>query len=188
MALCFISGSAFAAVDLSAYSLWGDAVPAPREIRLEGDFAAVRVPSDLRDAVAGLGHHPIPLVAARFMPGTARSAIIVGLRMRSGEAPSAFSVLEASVRRISEHAGFHLKKIIGSQPIPNSADTAVVILGDAPVSKLGALMGDSEIVKVLPAPRSSSPAQAQDFLSYATSRTPWLILLTIVMAVLSFLK
>ncbi|MFH2204256.1 MAG: hypothetical protein ABIJ96_14145 [Elusimicrobiota bacterium] len=81
--------------------------------------------------------------------------ILVGVRIPPESSPT--EALKLAVARLSESAGFELKKTIGYQRIPGTSKMVLIVSGRVPVRRLSRVMADPAVVKVAPAPGSAAP-------------------------------
>ncbi|MEK7857930.1 MAG: hypothetical protein AAB320_02205 [Elusimicrobiota bacterium] len=112
--------------------------------------------------------------------------VLIGIRV-----PDAGSAREVSERVLKTLAaeGFRWKRTIGTQQAPGSSQMVVVVEGVSPITALSKLLGHPELVKIVPAPEAAlreEPAprslwQPAEFLAYATDRSPWLLLITLLL-------
>jgi hypothetical protein len=120
--------------------------------------------------------------------------LLAGVRIPQGASPSA--ALAAALERLSKRAAFRIRKVIGYQAIPGTSQMVIVITGRVPVSNISRVLGDPDIVKVVPSPdaASANPDKAavqagllsKRFFAYAASKEPrllgWTLLLTFALA------
>jgi hypothetical protein len=122
-------------------------------------------------------------------PRETRGEFVVGLRV--DDASRAREGVDAGVRALTSAAGFRLTRVIGLETAPDGRAVAVVF-GSLPLSRMAKAMSLSEVAKILPAggePPSpaagGAPAPRQGltgFMRFAAERGPWLIILTLLLA------
>jgi hypothetical protein len=130
--------------------------------------------------------------AAPSAPSETRSEFLVGLRLDG--AARARAGVDAGVRALASSAGFRLTRVVGLETAPDGSVVAVAA-GTLPLSRLSNAMALSEVVKIsplgaeVPAPVAAAAplpaARAQSlagFARFAVARSPWLILLTLLLA------
>lgn len=114
----------------------------------------------------------------------ARGEFVVGIRVRSGDPTPVAQLFSRVLRDLARQADFQWRRTIGYQAVPGSRDLALVVVGEAPLRKLGPLMAHPDVVKVLPSPdgplagRGAQPPPRQGFLAYVLGHAPLLVLLT----------
>ncbi|MFI5347575.1 MAG: hypothetical protein ACHQ51_14465 [Elusimicrobiota bacterium] len=132
-------------------------------------------------------------VETRARPSAPRETageFVVGLRV---DDPSrARESVDLGVRALTSAAGFRLTRVIGLETAPDGRSVAVVA-GTLPLSRLAKAMALSEVAKILPAggePPSPTAGGAprppvsglSGFMRFAAERGPWLIILTLLLA------
>jgi len=123
------------------------------------------------------------------LPDAPLTELLVGIRIPPGSPPGAS--LSAALERLSAQAAFRVKRIIGYQTIPGTSQMVLVVAGKVPVSSIPRVLGDRDIVKVVPSPdagpaAAERPASRREFVSrrffsYAASREPRLLLGTLLL-------
>ncbi len=117
-----------------------------------------------------------------------RGDFVVGIRVRAEDPGPIGGTFSRVVRELSGSADFRWRRTVGYQGIPGSRDLALIVVGDAPLRRLGDLMAHPDVVKVLPSPdaaaarlRPDSGAPRESFVSYALLRAPVLVALTVLL-------
>jgi len=114
---------------------------------------------------------------------------LIGLRV--DDAAHARAGVDAGVRALNA-SGFRLARVLGLETAPDGRSVAVVA-GSLPLSSLSKAMSLTEVAKIMPAggeppaPASGGAAAPQapglaGFMRFAASRGPWLIILTLLLA------
>jgi hypothetical protein len=140
--------------------------------------AALQVPS-----VARLEVNP----AARQAAPETSTDMLMGVRV-----PRDRSLAEAVARLERDLAapGLRVRRTIGTQTAPGTAETILVVEASVPISLLPRLMAHPDVVKLMPAPQApaalSRPrrvlaAQMRGFLTFAADQSPLLLVLTLLM-------
>lgn len=120
--------------------------------------------------------------------------ILVGVRSpMSPNSVSAQAILSRVIEDLASSSGFQWKKTIGYQPIPGSKDSALILLGKVPVKNLSAVLAHRDVIKIVPSPDGGGPDRQEPasrrtmagFISYAVSRAPILLGVTLLMALSS---
>ncbi|MBI3565492.1 MAG: hypothetical protein HY079_09880, partial [Elusimicrobia bacterium] len=127
-------------------------------------------------------------------PRETTSPYLIGLRL---DDPSrARRSVDEGVRALADATGFRLTRVVGLETGPDGRAVAVVA-GELPISRLSRAMGLPQVAKLLPAGAESpvpaasaasaavsSPASASlsGFGKFALARGPWLIVLTLLLA------
>jgi hypothetical protein len=151
--------------------------------------------SRLADALARPGVKRLS-IEPRARPSSARetsSGYLVGLRM--DDPARARQAVDEGVAALTREAGFRLSRVVGLETGPDGRAVAV-IAGDIPIARLSRAMGLPQVAKIVPmedespvpAPgvSGSAPAPASASLAgfgrFALARGPWLIILTLLLA------
>ncbi len=137
---------------------------------------AIQAPGVVRIEVDHGGPRPLGADAAR-------TSIVVGLRIPpDGNAADAFKRV---IAELSGSADFKWTRTIGFQTLPDSRDVALVIVGEAPVTRIPRLLAHPDVLKIAPAPSAAEqprPAKTEEawpgFLTYARRRAPLLLTFT----------
>jgi hypothetical protein len=131
-------------------------------------------------------------VETRARPSSPRATageFIIGLRV--DDAARARESADAGVRALTSEAGFRLTRVIGVETAPDGRSVAVVA-GTLPISRLAKAMSLYEVATILPvggeppAPSASAgvpqASGLSGFMKFAAERGPWLIILTLLLA------
>jgi len=140
--------------------------------------AALQVPSVVRLEVNA--------AARRSAPETATD-MLMGVRV-----PRDSGVAEAVARleRDLAASGLRVRRTIGTQTAPGTAETVLVVEASVPLSLLPRLMAHPDVVKMMPAPQAPAAAprrrrpiaaQLRGFLAFAADQSPLLLVLTLLM-------
>ncbi|MDE2142076.1 MAG: hypothetical protein KGJ84_06670 [Elusimicrobia bacterium] len=148
--------------------------------------------SRLGDALArpGIKRLSVETRARPSAPRRTSGEFVVGLRV--DDAAHAREGVDAGVRALSAAAGFRLTRVVGLETAPDGRAVAVVA-GTLPLSRLAQALSLSEVAKISPA-GGEPPAPSADaspvarapglkgFIGFAAERGPWLIILTLLLA------
>ncbi|MDD5628899.1 MAG: hypothetical protein PHU21_07535 [Elusimicrobia bacterium] len=140
--------------------------------------AALQVPAVARLEVSPAAH--------RASPATSTD-MVLGLRLPPGRSPAeAVSELE----RDASLAGLRVRRTVGTQTVPGTAETVVVLEASVPISALARLMAHRGVVKMIPAPPPPAAPQKPQrrvaeelrrFLAFVMGQSPMLLVLTLLM-------
>lgn len=168
----------------------------PMFLGARGDRAAVWgwvPPGRLGEALRVRGVERVEVSRGRLRApdGPARGRYVVGIRLRSGDADPAPQVFARVTRELAEKADFRWRRTIGYQPVPGSADLALVVLGDVPLRSLSAVLAHPDVVKIRPMADNAIPnigqggalpgaaySKQESFLNFVLRRAPQLFGLT----------
>lgn len=123
------------------------------------------------------------------VPSETTAPFVVGLRVE--DAAQARESVSVGVRALTSEAGFRLTRVIGVETAPDGRSVAIVA-GTLPLSRLTKALSLPQVAKIVPAggepPAPASPASPvpagglQGFMKFAAERGPWLIVLTLLLA------
>lgn len=164
---------------------------------LPGEAGSVRISgwlpvSRLGDAIARPGVKRVAVERGNRPAGDERLTGDYLLKLRVTDPGNPEASIAASVRDLAFQTGFKLDRVFGFETVPGSGATAFVS-GTMPVSRLSKALGMPDVVKVssalspaetaTEAAAAAKPAvQKEGFLKYAMTRSLWLVLLTVLLA------
>jgi hypothetical protein len=139
--------------------------------------AAMKVPAVARLEVDPAAHQNAPETATEML---------LGVRVPPGR-----SLAEAVALLENDPAapGLRVRRTIGTQSAPGTAENVLVVEASVPISILPKLMALHDVVKMVPAPPAPTPQKPQrrlpdelrGFLRFAVGQSPLLLVLTLLM-------
>ena len=156
----------------------------PDQIALWGWIPPNRVGEALKiPTVARLEVNP---AARRVAPETSTD-MLMGVRVPPGRS---LAEVVALLERDPAVPGLRVRRTIGTQTVPGTAETVLVVEASVPISLLPRLMALHDVVKMMPAPQTPAPAQSprhrvaaelRGFLAFVSGQSPMLLVLTLLM-------
>lgn len=126
--------------------------------------------------------------AARRVVAETATEMLLGVRVPPGR-----SLAEAVALLETDPAapGLRVRRTIGTQSAPGTAETVLVVEASVPIDILPKLMALRDVVKMVPAPSAPAPTpqrsqrriseELRSFLTFAVGQSPVLLVLTLLM-------
>ncbi len=155
----------------------------PDQVALWGWMPSSRVGAALQvPTVARLEVNP----AARRVASETATDMLVGVRVPPGRSLAEAAAL---LERDPSVSGLRVRRTIGTQTAPGTAETVLVVEVSVPISLLPRLMALHDVVKMMPAPQQAEPQRPQrrpaeelrGFLAFVAGHSPMLLVLTLLM-------
>ncbi len=157
---------------------------APGQVALWGWMHPERVGAAMGVAsVSRLEINPSP----RPLSAETATDMLLGVRLPRDRSPADAA---AGLEKDLAAPGLRVRRTIGTQTVPGTAETVLVVEASVPLSALRKLLAHPDVVKMVPAPRPpavaarpSRPAAAElrRFLGFAAEQSPLLLVLTLLM-------